>query len=193
MNDPHYNDIIISSMTSQITGISCVYSTVCCGADQIKHQSSASLAFCEGIRRGPVNYPHKRTVTRKIIPFDDVTMMGFKCITDIHVLHILSFKDNIVVAWFRCAIEQTFDDILENIATCTSNCASIFSVDVFIISWAKMAANLQTAIAGMLSCRKVWYQRLLLNSSLLMMRCYFLQKVIQRLTQPTASFSYVYT
>ena len=35
-------------MTSQITGISIVYSTVCPGADQRKHQSSASLAFVGG-------------------------------------------------------------------------------------------------------------------------------------------------
>ena len=32
-------------MASQITGVSIVYSTVCSGADQRKHQSSASLAF----------------------------------------------------------------------------------------------------------------------------------------------------
>ena len=32
-------------MASQITGVSIVYSAVCSGADQRKHQSSASLAF----------------------------------------------------------------------------------------------------------------------------------------------------
>ena len=36
------------------------------GADQSKHQSSASLAFVWGIHRGPVNSPHKWPVTRKI-------------------------------------------------------------------------------------------------------------------------------
>ena len=35
------------------------------GADQIKHQSSASLAFVRGIHRSPVNSPHKWPVTRK--------------------------------------------------------------------------------------------------------------------------------
>ena len=44
------------------------------GADQSKHQSSASLAFVWGIHRGPVNSPHKWPVTRKMFPFDDVFM-----------------------------------------------------------------------------------------------------------------------
>ena len=58
----------------QITGVSIVYSTVCSGADQRKHQSSASLAFVRGIHRRPVNSSHKGPVTRKMFPFDDVIM-----------------------------------------------------------------------------------------------------------------------
>ena len=41
----HYSEVIMSAMASQITGVSIVYFTVCSGADQIKHQSSTSLAF----------------------------------------------------------------------------------------------------------------------------------------------------
>ena len=44
------------------------------GADQRKHQSSASLVLVRGIRRWPVNSPHKAPVTRKMCPFDDVIM-----------------------------------------------------------------------------------------------------------------------
>ena len=44
-----YNDVIMSTMTSQITSLTIVYSTVYSGADQRKHQSSASLAFLWGI------------------------------------------------------------------------------------------------------------------------------------------------
>ena len=40
------------------------------------YQSSASLAFVRGIRRWPVNSPHKRPVTRKMFPFDDVIMIA---------------------------------------------------------------------------------------------------------------------
>ena len=40
----HYNDVIMSVIASQITGVSIVYSAVCSGADK-KHRNSASLAF----------------------------------------------------------------------------------------------------------------------------------------------------
>ena len=71
----HYNDVIMSLMASQITSLTIVYSTVYSGAGQRKHQSSASLAFVRGIHRWPVNSPHKRPVTRKMFPFDDVIMI----------------------------------------------------------------------------------------------------------------------
>ena len=70
----HYNDVIIGAMTSQITSLTIVYSTVYSDADQIKHQSSASLAFVWGIHRGPVNSRHKWPITREMFPFDDVIM-----------------------------------------------------------------------------------------------------------------------
>ena len=41
----HYSVFIMTTMASQITGVSIVCSTVCSGADQRNHQSSASLAF----------------------------------------------------------------------------------------------------------------------------------------------------
>ena len=44
----------MSAMASQITGVSIVYSSVYSGADQRKHQNSASLAFVRGIHRWPV-------------------------------------------------------------------------------------------------------------------------------------------
>ena len=69
----HYNDVTMSTIASQITSLTIV-STVYSGADQRKHQSSASLAFVWGIHRGPVNSPHKWPVTRKMFPFDDVIM-----------------------------------------------------------------------------------------------------------------------
>ena len=64
----------MGTMASQITSLTSVYSTVYSGADQSKHQSSASLAFVWGIQRGPVNSPHNKPVTRKMFPFDDVIM-----------------------------------------------------------------------------------------------------------------------
>ena len=66
---------IMGAMTSQITSLTSVYSTVCSGANQRKHQSSVSLAFARVIHRWPVNSPHKWPVTRKMFPFDDVIML----------------------------------------------------------------------------------------------------------------------
>ena len=66
----------MSVIASPITSLRSVYSTVYSGADQRKHQSSASLAFVREIQRGPLNSPHKGPETRKMFPFDDVIMLG---------------------------------------------------------------------------------------------------------------------
>ena len=47
----HYNDVIMTTMASQITSLTVVYLTVYSDTDQRKHQSSASLAFVWGIHR----------------------------------------------------------------------------------------------------------------------------------------------
>ena len=71
---------------SQIISLMTVYSSVCSGADQRKHQSSASLAFVWGIHRWSVNSPHKWPVTRKTFPFDDV-IMHIVCPKGMHVMY----------------------------------------------------------------------------------------------------------
>ena len=55
----HYCDIITTTMASQITSLTIVYSTVYSCANQGKHQSSVSLTFKRGIHMWPVNSPHK--------------------------------------------------------------------------------------------------------------------------------------
>ena len=47
----HYSVVIMGTMASQITSLTIVYSTICSGADQRKHQSPALLAFVRGIHR----------------------------------------------------------------------------------------------------------------------------------------------
>ena len=75
----HYSDIIIGAMASQITSLIIAYSTDYWGADQRKHQSSASLAFCGEFTddRWPMNSPHKWPVMRKIFSFHDVIILCF--------------------------------------------------------------------------------------------------------------------
>ena len=74
----HYDDVIMDWIASQITSLPVVCSIVYSGVNQRKHQSSASLAFVREIHRGPVNFPHKWPVTRKMFTFDDVIMYTSK-------------------------------------------------------------------------------------------------------------------
>ena len=89
----------MGTIASQITSLTIVYSTVYSGTDKKKHQSSASLAFVWGIHWGPVNSPHKWPVTRKMFPFDDVTMNLF-------LLECSSFSIRTVISFnifkFQC-------------------------------------------------------------------------------------------
>ena len=72
---PHYSDVIMSAMASQITGVSIIgLIGFFSGADQRKYQSSASLAFVRGIHRWLVFLHYKGPVTRKMFPLDDVIM-----------------------------------------------------------------------------------------------------------------------
>ena len=71
-NQWHYSEVILGTVVSQITSISIVYSTICSGTDQRKHQSSASLAFVRRIHWWPLNSPHKGPVSWKMFPFDDI-------------------------------------------------------------------------------------------------------------------------
>ena len=80
----HYNDVIMIAMASQITSPTLFTQPFIRGADQIKHQCSASLAFVMGIHRSPVNSPLKGLVTKKMFPFDDVTMVWNRCHKDYH-------------------------------------------------------------------------------------------------------------
>ena len=94
----HYNDVLMTTVASQITSLTIVYSTVYSGAVQREHQSSASLAFVRGIHRWQVNSPHKGPVTRKMFPFDDVIMSG-------HVTYFLGiFQKQIRARWIELKI-----------------------------------------------------------------------------------------
>ena len=100
----HYDDVIMDSIASQITSLTIVYSTFHSGADQSKHQSSASLAFVWEIHRWPVNFPHKWPVTRKIFPLDDVIMI-YGYLVGVHIL----------THWDRDKIFHFPDDIFKSI------------------------------------------------------------------------------
>ena len=73
----HYNDVIMTTMASQITSLIVIYSTVYSDADHRKHQSSASLAFVWGIHRDR-GIPRTRGQLRGKC-FHLMTLSCFKC------------------------------------------------------------------------------------------------------------------
>ena len=62
----HYSDVIMTTMASQITSCTIVYSTVYSGADQ-KHQGFAIMTFVMVIYRSLVNSAYQWSVTRKSV------------------------------------------------------------------------------------------------------------------------------
>ena len=64
----------MGAMASQTTSLTIVYSTVYSGADQRKHHSSASLAFCAGNSPVPGEFPAQIASNAEMFPFDDVIM-----------------------------------------------------------------------------------------------------------------------
>ena len=74
MKHLHYNDVTMTTMASQITSLTVVYSTVYSDADKKKTSKLRVTGLCVGNSPGAVNSPHKGPVTRKMFPFDDVIM-----------------------------------------------------------------------------------------------------------------------
>ena len=104
----HYSDVIMSSMAFQITSVSIACSTICLGADQRKHQSSALLAFVRGIHGWPVDSPNKGPVTRKMLPFDDVLMKCYWTLGDFDAIKTTFMlwygQDHWCYLWYRSSL-----------------------------------------------------------------------------------------
>ena len=60
MREHHYNDVIMSTMTSQITSPTIVYSIVHSGADHKKTQKLPVTGFCEGNSPVTGEFPAQR-------------------------------------------------------------------------------------------------------------------------------------
>ena len=74
--------------------------------DQRKHQSSTSLAFVRGINRSPVNSLHKKPVTRKMFPFDDIIMVSDRCLIGVYsrVFAVYIMTGNCWMLWKSCIV-----------------------------------------------------------------------------------------
>ena len=143
----------MGTMASQITSLTIGYSTFYSGADQRKHQSSASLAFVWGMHRGPVNSPYKWPVTRKMFPFDDVIMytkVVFSFCRCFHFIIIMMLNNS-----------KTLNNMAESDDTCclrhveiVSKVQSVLPIIFFVFRWS-MALSLfciYSRKAGLLEC-----------------------------------------
>ena len=64
----------MTTMASQITSLTVVYSTVYSDADKKQTSKLCVTGLSVGNSPGPVNSPHKGPVTQKMFPFEDVIM-----------------------------------------------------------------------------------------------------------------------
>ena len=69
----HYDNVIMNSMASQITSLIYLLNRLF-GHRSKKTSKLRVTGLCAGNSPGPVNFPHKGPVTRKMFPFDDVIM-----------------------------------------------------------------------------------------------------------------------
>ena len=68
----HYNDVMMTAMTSQITSLTVVYSTVYSRRRSKKTSKLRVASRCEGDSPITGEFPAKGPVTQKMFPFDDV-------------------------------------------------------------------------------------------------------------------------
>ena len=112
-------------------------STVCSGADQRKHQISASLAFVMGFHRWPMDSPHKGPVTRKVFHF--MTSSCFETIEALLWLVTWTKADQILTSQltkFKIQIQNVFiASYLHTFDTNTSTTAFQWNM---IQSWNKI-------------------------------------------------------
>ena len=102
----------MTTIASQITSLTSVYSTVYTGADQSKHQSSASLAFV-----------HKLPVTRKM--FHLMTSSYMRQYTRQIVFKLHEFKFKLLALCFLCMMYQSI-----------KNTWCLNHVAIWYLSWA---------------------------------------------------------
>ena len=110
----------MSMMASRITSLTIVYSSIYPGADQRKHQSSASLAFVRGIHQWPVNFLRKWPVSQKMFPFDDIIMIKF--------ISNIAFSTNVYLLALNYA-EQCYSKSVKNFdKLCTASSGLILGL-----------------------------------------------------------------
>ena len=135
----------MGAMASQITHRTIVYSTVYSGADQRKYQSSASLAFVQGIHR---------PATRRMFPFDYVIMT---CITNTVQPQIDAYGSCFVVFWRGWFAPVQFYPHLSGLHHKHSPRDIFYFLCIHFLKYVYERWTLQLNIHSMVVCYKVKY------------------------------------
>ena len=92
----HYNDVIMTTIASQITSLTVVYSIVYSGADQRKHQSRTSLAFVCGEFTGTGEFPAQRASNAENVSIwwrhHGMCHIALMCFNHNSILKVLHFQ-----------------------------------------------------------------------------------------------------
>ena len=84
----HYNDVIMSVIASQITGVSIVYSAVCSGADKKKTSKLRVTGLCAGNSPVTGEFPAQRASNAEMF-----LLMTSSCIlTDFSVFYTIGYR-----------------------------------------------------------------------------------------------------
>ena len=160
----------MSAMASQITNVTIAYSNVYSGADQRKHQSSASPAF--------VNSP----VTRKMFPFDDIIMFTLVTITLVHTNVRIFFKSDLLSdverhsgSWWEIRFMDEARPTLR---------AGVYIHDLFLHALSRMYHHIELydSILHLLGCRLVPHLKMILRN---FTSWYHISLVVLSGTKPT--------
>ena len=100
----YYNDVIMSAMASQITGLVIIYSTIYSRRRSKKTSKLPITGPCA--RNSPTSeFPHKSPVTQTMFPFDDVIMKHWQSLALKNVLRFEKQESNksirveVLMAW----------------------------------------------------------------------------------------------
>ena len=121
----HYNDVIMSDMTSQNTSQphDCLLNRLFRRRSK-KTSRLRVTGLCMGIHQWPVNSPHKWPVTRKMSPSDDVIIFGeilhsicLHLAVTIYTLGIIGTNSSIVFHWIPLPLSDNNHKfcLLENV------------------------------------------------------------------------------
>ena len=111
---PHYSDVIMIAMASQITSIKIVCSTIYLGTNQRKHQSSALLAFVREICRWMELCMHTKNMP---------LCLRYQLLIKVHEWEIDCNDVSLLFGYKCCTLKRKcchFDEIL--ITDCTESC-----------------------------------------------------------------------